>query len=189
MKYTPVVLSLLTMGLVKAAGKDNLKVVKSDGEYLEWKKAAEKAKTVGEAKKTEFDELLEKIPKDSQDTPKLEVTKITEALKKVTDKVAEITALEAKEFKEATDEKKKEALGAKVGKMGVEFADHIIELDGINKKAHSVAYKELVKVHGHVKMLEFLKGKIESLEKDGFMAASLLSALALSALAVGASFN
>ncbi|XP_954837.1 uncharacterized protein TA05320 [Theileria annulata] len=187
MKYTPVVLALLTMGLVKAAGE--LKVEKSEGDYLEWKKVAEKAKAVANDKKKRYEEIVAKLTADEKKLPEAEVAKLTAGIKSVTDEVDKITALESKEYKKDADSKAKAALGEKTGKLAVVLAEKVIELEGITKKADLVVQKELVKTHGHIKILDFLRSKVEALEKDGFLTSSLLSALALSALAVGATFN
>lgn len=182
MKFTSAVLLLVASGLASAADK-------KDGKYEDWKKAAESTNTLATKKHKSLSDLVDKLESDPKLKVQPEVTKVKKELDKVLESAKIITDLNDSEFKTAKTEEEKKKVATKAAETGVKLAGEFLEFENTLKKASLEYTKSFVEKEGHLKVLEFLKGKVGNLEKDGFLASSLLAAAALSAVAIGATFN
>ncbi|UVC54341.1 hypothetical protein MACJ_003880 [Theileria orientalis] len=183
MKYTSTLLFLLTVGLVSA------EETKKTGTYPEWKSAAEYASKVTKSKHEMIDKNVNALEEKAKAEVSAEVLKVKSELDKVSAEVKTIVDLEESEYKKAKDDKEKEAVAVKAAAAGTRLTTTLLDFEALYKKTSFSYNKKLAEKEGSFKVLEFLKGKIENLEKDSFLAASVGAAIALSALAIGSTYN
>ncbi|BAM41452.1 conserved hypothetical protein [Theileria orientalis strain Shintoku] len=183
MKYTSTLIFLLTVGLVSA------EETKKTGTYPEWKAAAEHADKVTKSKHELIQTKANALEGKAKEEVNAEVVNVKAKLEKVTAEVKTIVDLEEAEFKKAKDDKEKEAVAVKAATAGSRLVTTLLDFETLYKKTSFTHSTKLAEKEGTIKVLEFLKGKIASLEADSFLATSVGAAIALSALAIGSTYN